>query len=52
MVGNHAWAAENKYDGEYCGIHVDLSTAPNDIKIFSKNGKDATSDRQALHGTI
>lgn len=52
MVGNHAWAAENKYDGEYCEIHVDLSIAPHDVKIFSKNGKDATSDRQALHGTI
>ncbi|KAF3054184.1 hypothetical protein E8E11_011999 [Didymella keratinophila] len=52
MVGNHAWAAENKYDGEYCEIHVDLENAPQDIKIFSKNGKDATADRSALHTTI
>lgn len=52
MVGNHAWAAENKYDGEYCEIHVDLEIAPQDIKIFSKNGKDATPDRSALHATI
>jgi len=52
MVGNHAWAAENKYDGEYCEIHVDLENAPQDIKIFSKNGKDATADRSALHPTI
>ncbi|KAF3000099.1 hypothetical protein E8E13_003234 [Curvularia kusanoi] len=52
MVGNHAWAAENKYDGEYCEIHIDLSNTPHDIRIFSKNGKDATTDRQALHSTI
>ncbi|KAF2023668.1 hypothetical protein EK21DRAFT_80344 [Setomelanomma holmii] len=49
LVGKRAWAAEVKYDGEYCEIHVDLTNAPNDIKIFSKNGKDATADREALH---
>ncbi|KAJ4346815.1 uncharacterized protein N0V89_010747 [Didymosphaeria variabile] len=52
LVGNRAWAAEVKYDGEYCEIHVDVESAPNDIKIFSKNGKDATEDRRPLHGTI
>lgn len=52
MLGNHAWAAENKYDGEYCEIHIDLTNAPQDIKIFSKNGKDATADCEALHKTI
>ncbi|KAF2125391.1 hypothetical protein P153DRAFT_400214 [Dothidotthia symphoricarpi CBS 119687] len=52
LVGKRAWAAEVKYDGEYCEIHVDLEKAPNDIKIFSKNGKDATADREALHSTI
>ncbi|KAF3039047.1 hypothetical protein E8E12_008781 [Didymella heteroderae] len=52
MVGDHAWAVENKYDGEYCEIHVDLENAQQDIKIFSKNGKDATADRSALHATI
>jgi DNA ligase-4 len=52
MVGNHAWAAENKYDGEYCEIHVDLTNAPQDLRIFSKNGKDATADRQQLRATI
>ena len=52
LVGQHAWAAENKYDGEYCEIHIDLCRAPQDIQIFSKNGKDATSDREALHATI
>jgi DNA ligase-4 len=68
LVGERAWAAEVKYDGEYCEygsvnslgvslscageIHVELETAPNDIQIFSKNGKDATKDREALHTTI
>ncbi|KAF2646598.1 hypothetical protein P280DRAFT_464802 [Massarina eburnea CBS 473.64] len=52
LVGNHPWAAEVKYDGEYCEIHVNLDDAPNDIKIFSKNGKEATADRQLLHDTI
>jgi DNA ligase-4 len=52
LVGNRAWAAEVKYDGEYCEIHVDLDSAPNQIKIYSKNGKDATADRQRLHVTI
>ncbi|KAJ4310708.1 hypothetical protein N0V94_008317, partial [Neodidymelliopsis sp. IMI 364377] len=52
MLSNHTWIAETKYDGEYCEIHVDLDNAPHDIKIFSKNGKDATVDREALHSTI
>jgi DNA ligase-4 len=68
LVGKRAWAAEVKYDGEYCEfasgdsldvslfyageIHVDLETAPNNIQIFSKNGKDATKDREALRNTI
>jgi DNA ligase-4 len=52
LVGNRAWAAEVKYDGEYCEIHIDLQQGSNDIKIFSKNGKDATADREPLHSTI
>jgi DNA ligase-4 len=52
MVQDRAWAAEVKYDGEYCEIHVNLDDTPNDIKIFSKNGKDATADRQLLHDSI
>lgn len=34
---------------EYCEIHIDLSKSANEIIIFSKNGKDATKDREALH---
>lgn len=52
LVGKRAWAAEVKYDGEYCEIHIDLEKTPEDIKIFSKNGKDATADREPLHSTI
>lgn len=52
LLGKRAWAAEVKYDGEYCEIHIDLGNAPKDIKIFSKNGKDATGDREPLHATI
>lgn len=37
---------------EYCEVHIDLDNATDDIKIFSKNGKDATADRKALHGPI
>ena len=52
LVGKGAWAAEVKYDGEYCEIHVDLDNAENPIRIFSKNGKDATADREPLHDII
>jgi len=52
LVAQRAWAAEVKYDGEYCEIHVDLDNAPKDIKIFSKNGKDATADREPLHAIV
>lgn len=52
LVGNRAWAAEVKYDGEYCEVHINLENGTNNIKIFSKNGKDATADRAPLHATI
>lgn len=52
MVAERPWAAEVKYDGEYCEIHIDLEKAGNEVKIFSKNGKDATQDRISLHSTI
>jgi DNA ligase-4 len=52
LLGQRAWAAEVKYDGEYCEIHVDLQNAHKDLKIFSKIGKDATGDRESLHSTI
>lgn len=55
MLGPQSWVIERKYDGEYCEIHIDL-TLSNDftqcIKIFSKNAKDATRDRQGIMSTL
>ncbi|UPK93899.1 hypothetical protein LCI18_004834 [Fusarium solani-melongenae] len=45
-------SVEDKIDGEFCQIHIDLSKGENCIQIFSKSGKDSTEDREALHGTI
>lgn len=42
-------SCEEKMDGEYCQIHIDLSKGYNCIQIFSKSGKDSTRDRLALH---
>jgi DNA ligase 4 len=42
-------SCEDKLDGEYCQIHIDLSKGKNCIQIFSKSGKDSTMDRIALH---
>lgn len=52
MTEQKAWAAEVKYDGEYCEIHVDLEKAQEKIRIFSKNGKDATAGRRSVHDCI
>ncbi|KAI2643147.1 hypothetical protein GGS21DRAFT_494976 [Xylaria nigripes] len=46
-------SCEQKIDGEYCQIHVDLSKPQsNCIQIFSKSGKDSTADRINLHKVI
>ena len=42
-------SCEEKLDGEYCQIHIDLSKGHDCIQIFSKSGKDSTRDRMALH---
>lgn len=43
-------SCEEKLDGEYCQVHIDLSKGYDCIQIFSKSGKDSTKDRIALHG--
>ncbi|KAI0552143.1 hypothetical protein F4679DRAFT_536059 [Xylaria curta] len=43
---------EQKIDGEYCQIHVDLRKPRHRIQIFSKSGKDSTADRAGLHSAI
>ncbi|KAK0739580.1 hypothetical protein B0T21DRAFT_362899 [Apiosordaria backusii] len=45
-------SCEEKLDGEYCQIHIDLSKGKNCIQIFSKSGKDSTKDRFKLHDAI
>jgi len=45
-------SCEEKLDGEYCQIHIDLSKGRNCIQIFSKSGKDSTMDRIGLHDSI
>ncbi|KAI0427066.1 hypothetical protein F5Y09DRAFT_40648 [Xylaria sp. FL1042] len=45
-------ACEQKIDGEYCQIHIDLRKPRNCIQIFSKSGKDSTADRIGLHKNI
>ena len=53
MLGGRQWVLERKYDGEYCEIHIDMSVPPSQwIKIFSKSGKDSTSDRSGIHKTL
>jgi len=42
-------SCEEKMDGEYCQIHIDISKGYDCIQIFSKSGKDSTRDRMALH---
>ncbi|KAH8800812.1 hypothetical protein F5884DRAFT_890523 [Xylogone sp. PMI_703] len=51
LAGQRRMSVERKYDGEYCQIHIDLNKA-NYIKIFSKSGKDSTSDRRGLHPVL
>ena len=49
-MGFGLMSVEQKLDGEYCQIHIDLEKG-NDgcIQIFSKSGKDSTEDRAGLH---
>jgi len=45
-------SVERKYDGEYYQIHIDLNKARDCIKIFSKSGKNSTSDRIGLYRVL
>jgi len=51
-MGHGRMRCEEKIDGEYCQIHVDLSKGRDCIQIFSKSGKDSTRDRAGLHEAI
>ncbi|CAH0029230.1 unnamed protein product [Clonostachys rhizophaga] len=51
-LGHGRVSVEYKADGEYCQIHIDLSKGHDNLKIFSKSGKDSTEDREKLHSVI
>lgn len=52
LAGPRRMSMERKYDGEYCQIHTDLNKSGSGIKIFSKSGRDSTSDRMGIHRAL
>ncbi|KAI1449943.1 hypothetical protein F5Y02DRAFT_370464 [Annulohypoxylon stygium] len=52
MARSRDMSCEQKIDGEYCQIHINLQKPYSNIQIFSKSGKDSTQDRLALHRVI
>ncbi|KAF9891477.1 hypothetical protein FE257_003943 [Aspergillus nanangensis] len=52
MVARRRMSVERKYDGEYCQIHIDATKSPASIQIFSKSGKDSSSDRAGINQVI
>ena len=52
VIEGRTMSVERKHDGEYCQVHVDLSRGQNCIQIFSKSGKDSTTDRIGVHQAI
>lgn len=52
MAEQRRMSVERKYDGEYCQIHIDLMKPSDSIQIFSKSGKDSTSDRAGVHQAV
>ncbi|KAH6881050.1 hypothetical protein B0T10DRAFT_580829 [Thelonectria olida] len=52
LAGPRRMSVERKYDGEYCQIHIDLNKCGAGIKIFSKSGRDSTSDRIGIHRAL
>lgn len=50
MARNRRMSIEKKYDGEYFQLHINMSKSGRSrIKIFSKSGKDSTTDRAGAH---
>ena len=52
IVSGRTMSVEQKYDGEYCQIHIDLEKGESCIQIFSKSGKDSSVDRIEAHDAI
>ncbi|KAH7146675.1 hypothetical protein B0J13DRAFT_524433 [Dactylonectria estremocensis] len=49
LAGPRRMSVERKYDGEYYQIYIGLNKSEAAIKIFSKSGRDSTSDRIGIH---
>ena len=52
LAAGRKMIVEQKYDGEYCQIHVNLARGNDSIQIFSKSSKDSTVDRAGVHDAI
>ncbi|KAH7124509.1 hypothetical protein EDB81DRAFT_911299 [Dactylonectria macrodidyma] len=52
LAGPRRMSVERKYDGEYYQIHIGLNKSGASIKIFSKSGRDSTSDRIGIHQAL
>jgi len=52
ITGRRRMSVERKYDGEYCQIHIDFTNKQTPIQIFSKSGKDSTSDRSGIMSIV
>lgn len=53
LIGRRWATVQRKYDGEYFQAHIDCTKChQGEITIFSKSGKDSTSDRVKIHELI
>ena len=52
LVGKGRASVEQKYDGEYCQVHVSVLAGTAELQIFSKTGRDSTKDRVDIHDAI
>lgn len=52
IIDCRTMSVERKHDGEYCQIHIDLSKGEDCVLIFSKSGKNSTTDRTGVHDAI
>ena len=52
VIDERTMSVERKHDGEFCQIHIDVSKGEHCVQIFSKSGKDSTSDRRGAHHAI
>lgn len=51
-AGTRRMGIEQKYNGEYCQVHINLNAPEACIRIFSTSERDSTRDRIGLHREI